>query len=89
MDSQIAYTRCNQCNNEIQINQRWTAGGINDRGGFVLQCSACNHIFEFHLGRDINDSGVKSGAKILARYDDGIEGDKIKVLKQFGLDQAN
>ena len=75
---------CEGCGISIEIEQNWTAGGVNDRGGFVLKCDACGHVFEYEFGRDVNDSCVVRGAKILARYDDDI-GEKAAILKAYGL----
>lgn len=76
---------CPGCNAPIVIEQNWTAGGINDYGGYVLQCSSCKHTLHFRLGRDINDSRVVSGATVLATYDEAVDGEKESVLKQFDL----
>ena len=77
--------KCSACNNSIEIDNRWTAGGINDYGGYILQCAKCDHIFALHVGRDINDSLVTTGAKIIDQYDDEL-GDKEEILKKHGLD---
>lgn len=62
---------CPGCGAEIEILQRWTAGGVNDYGGWVLQCRTCSHKFTHHLGRDISDSFVTKGASVIeVRYDD-------------------
>jgi uncharacterized Zn finger protein len=75
---------CEGCGISIEIEQNWTAGGVNDRAGVVLKCDACGHVFEYHVGRDVNDPCVVRGAKILARYDDDI-GEKAAILKAYGL----
>jgi hypothetical protein len=76
---------CPKCNASIVVEQNWTAGGVNDCGGYAVQCTACRHIFHFRLGRDVNDSRVFKGATILAIYDEAVDGDKDRVLAQFGL----
>ena len=70
METAEARTKCPGCDNDVVIERNWTPGGINDSGGYVLQCEKCNHIFAFHLGKDINDSRVLRGAKKLDTYDD-------------------
>ena len=70
----------------IEISKNWTAGGVNDYGGFVLECASCQHVFHFRLGRDISDSRVVRGAKALETYDDEIPGDKDDVLRRFHLE---
>ena len=77
-------SECPVCNNAIEIDNRWTPGGVNDYGGYVLQCIACNHVFALHVGRDVNDSRVTGGAKKIDQYDDEL-GNKEQVLKKHGL----
>ena len=72
------------CNSIVVIEQNWTAGGVNDYGGYVLKCSACQTVFHMYLGRDINDSRVIGGAKVLATYDMEV-GDRDEVLARYGL----
>jgi hypothetical protein len=72
------------CGNEILIDKVWEQGGINDKGGYTLRCNKCETVFEFELGKDINSSRVRSGAKLLATYDDEI-GNRAAVLKKFGI----
>jgi hypothetical protein len=84
MDSATISLNCPNCDNDIVIDNRWTPGGVNDYGGYILQCTACDHIFSTHIGRDINDSRVTSGAKVVDQYDDEI-GNKDEILKRHGL----
>lgn len=72
------------CGQQIIIDKIWTPGGVNDTGGYVLKCKGCDGVFAYHLGRDINDSRVASGAEQLDSYDDGV-GDKALVLARHGL----
>lgn len=83
-ESATLYCSCPKCGQRVVISQRWTAGGLNDYGGYVLQCDKCGEIFAQHLGRDIQDSEVVSGAKVLDTYDDEI-GDEAEVMKRHGL----
>jgi hypothetical protein len=78
-------TQCPYCENQIEIQQNWTPGGVNDYGGWVLQCAKCAKPLHVHVGRDIQMSRVTSGAVILADYDDEVEGSKERVLDRFGL----
>lgn len=79
--------KCPKCENTIIIDQAWTPGGLNDYGGFVLQCEACDHIFDCYLGRDIQMSHVESGAKALDTYDNDVEGDRTSTLAKYGLEE--
>jgi hypothetical protein len=86
MDSRTAEvtTNCAKCENSIEIEKNWTAGGMNDYGGYVLRCLECDHVFEFPLGRDIMDSRVVKGAEILDTYDRELD-NKADILKKHGL----
>lgn len=77
-------TNCPECTAPIEISQNWTAGGMNDYGGWVLKCNACSNAFPFHLGRDIYDSSVIKGATVLDTYNDEV-GDKEMVLARHGI----
>lgn len=69
---------------EVVIERNWTKGGVNDSGGYVLQCEKCSNKFAFHLGKDIYDSRVLRGATVVDTYDDGLE-NKDEVLARHGL----
>jgi hypothetical protein len=84
METAEARTKCPGCDNDVVIERNWTPGGVNDSGGYVLQCEKCDRIFAFHLGKDINDSRVLRGAKKLDTYDDEL-GNKDTVLGKYGL----
>ncbi len=73
-----------RCKQQIQIAKNWTPGGMNDYGGFVLRCNSCGTISSIHVGRDVNDSEITSGAAILDRYDDEV-GNKAVVLQRHGI----
>lgn len=77
-------SKCPACGNSIEIENRWTPGGVNDYGGYILQCIKCSHIFALHVCRDINDSRVVSGAKQIDQYDDELKTKK-KSSKSMGF----
>lgn len=74
-----------KCDNIITIQQNWTAGDMNDYGGFILECTTCHTIFDFYVGRDIDASRVLAGAKKLADYNKDVEGDRESARKRCGL----
>lgn len=80
-------THCPKCSQTIEISQRWTAGGVNDYGGWVLECTNCSEKFAFDLGRDFNDSRVISGAFIRDSWDREL-GEEAMVLERNGLKTA-
>lgn len=77
-------SKCPHCSNGVEISQIWTPGGMNDYGGYVLECLKCHKAFELYLGRDINDSRVNEGARVLDTYDKEL-GDRTDVLAKYGL----
>jgi len=40
-------------------------GGANDYGSFEVECLKCKHHFDIYVGRDIDASSIKSGAKLI------------------------
>jgi hypothetical protein len=78
------YGYCPSCQQQVVIDQLWTAGGVNDYGGYVLECGKCKTVFAHRLGRDIMDSRVVSGATVLATYDDEM-GNEADVMARHGL----
>lgn len=84
-ESATVTSSCPACENPVEIRQSWTPGGMNDYGGYVLECAKCQHKFHIYLGRDIMDSRVVKGAKALDTYDKNIPGEKEEVLARHGL----
>ena len=75
---------CPNCSNSIEAVQVWTPGGINDKGGWILACDQCGAKFDFYVGKDISDSRLVSGAKVVETYDVEVE-ERESVLKRHGL----
>jgi len=75
---------CPHCGNEIEVNQVWGRGGVND-GGYVLECEECRKPFDFPVGRDIGMSNVVKGARVLETYDEAVVGSKKAALKRHGI----
>lgn len=67
VDSSISSIDCPHCKNKIMIENRWYPGGVNDYGSFELKCLNCENIFTTYVGRDVDLSFVKSGAKIVKK----------------------
>ncbi|WP_104823103.1 hypothetical protein [Rhizobium sp. NXC24] len=77
---------CESCKCAIVVNCVWEPGGMNDYGGFIVQCRSCNTIQEIYVGRDVNSSSIRSGAILLGRYDRDLEGDRETTRQRHGLD---
>jgi hypothetical protein len=62
-------------------------GGLNDYGWWIIECSACGEIFDTYIGRDVNDSSLSSGGRLLARMDKEVHNEedvktRVKKLKE-------
>lgn len=82
-------TKCPHCENPIEIENVWEPGGMSDSGGLMLECGKCAMPFEVHVGRDINMSRPRKGARVLGRYDDDVEGSRARVLTRHGLSPSD
>lgn len=61
------FIKCPNCGNVIHICKVWFPGGCNAYGSFVLKCNQCGNEFEIDIGRDVDESFVKAGAKLIER----------------------
>lgn len=82
--SEEMVAQCPSCEQEIFIIQRWKTVGACAYGGYVLECDKCGARYTFHLGRDIKESRVLRGAKVLDSYDEDLN-NKAEVLGRYGL----
>ncbi len=77
--------KCPHCANDWRISQVWTVGGINDRGGWIVECASCSEKFDLHVGKDVMDSLLLEGGKVVASYDDEIDGDRQSTHDKYGV----
>ena len=75
---------CEKCGNEIVIDKIWTAGGLNDYGGFIVECGNCLDVAEVRIGRDVSASRVRSGGRKIDSYDDELN-NRENVLRRHQL----
>lgn len=73
------------CDGELQIQQNWDEGGVNDAGGMIIECRICAQPNDVYIGIDIYDSRLLSGGKILGAYDSEIDGDRARERENVGL----
>jgi|HubBroStandDraft_2_1064218.scaffolds.fasta_scaffold139497_2 hypothetical protein len=78
-----------RCKNVIAIEQNWTVGGPNDRGGFIVKCIECRSVFDVYVGEDVDASILVGGGWYLDSYDMDIEGDRNAVRKKYGIGPLN
>jgi hypothetical protein len=62
-----------ECKNEFHANIVQHKGGVNDYGWWIVQCDKCQTIFDTYIGRDVNDSSLAKGGKILERFDKEVQ----------------
>lgn len=72
------------CGANINISVGRVPGGVNDPGGWILQCERCKTKFPYPVKNPFDYSSVKSGAEILDKWDDEA-GDKEAVWGKWGL----
>lgn len=85
MPHEIILTKCPTCNNAIEIDQHWTPNEVNYSGGFILECTKCNHFFSLPIEGNINNSQVIKGAEVVNQYDNNKVGNKDEILEKYGL----
>jgi hypothetical protein len=85
-ESAYIETTCDNCDNKIEINQIWTPGGVNDRGGWVVECEKCSKKLHVRIGRDVNDSQMISGGKKIDSYDDELK-NKDQILSSHDISE--
>ncbi|MGN2375617.1 hypothetical protein ACTFAO_18290 [Sphingobacterium spiritivorum] len=74
------------CKGNIQLSIGKVPGGVNDSGGWILQCDNCGTKFPYEVKNPDDYSSVKSGATILDSWDNDVPESKIRVLKKHDLD---
>ncbi|TXC72119.1 hypothetical protein FSB78_15065 [Sphingomonas ginsenosidivorax] len=76
------------CEQSIHVSiGRWP-GGINDRGGFVIECANCGHQSYIPVSNPDDASSVTSGGRIVATWDNDIQS-LSDVLDAHGLTFAD
>nr|WP_321440568.1 hypothetical protein [uncultured Hyphomonas sp.] len=72
------------CDQAIHISIGRYTGGVNDRGGFVIQCDKCQHRSYIAVLNPDDASSVARGGRVVATWDEGIQ-DRGAFLKAQGL----
>jgi hypothetical protein len=76
--------KCPSCGANIKLKVGRFPGGINDSGGWVLRCNACDSFFPLNVKNPDDASTVLSGATIIDSWDDEIENREL-VLSKHGV----
>ncbi|GAA0524800.1 hypothetical protein [Chitinophaga japonensis] len=74
------------CKANIQLSVGKVPGGVNDSGGWILECERCKTKFPYSVKNPDDYSSVEKGAKILDTWDNDIPDSKKEVLKKHGLE---
>ena len=76
------------CDQAIHVSIGRYAGGVNDRGGFVIQCDKCQHKSYITVSNPNDASSVTSGGRVVATWDDEID-DRGAFLEAQGVTAAD
>lgn len=76
------------CKANIHISVGKDPGGVNDYGGWILECKNCQTKFPYDVKNPIDYSTIENGAVILDAWDNDIPDSKKELLKEYGLEAA-
>jgi hypothetical protein len=74
------------CKANIKLSIGKVPGGVNDSGGWILECEKCHNTFPYPVKNPDDYSSVDHGATILDSWDNEIPGDKQDVIKKHNLE---
>lgn len=74
------------CQTNIQLSIGKVPFGINDSGGWILECEECRTKFPYKVKNPDDYSSVQSGAKILGSWDNEVPDSKAEILKKYNLE---
>ena len=74
------------CKENIKLTVGKVTFGINDSGGWVLECNSCKTKFPYKVKNPTDYSHVDEGATILGYWDNEITDSKSNILKKHDLE---
>lgn len=74
------------CKTNIQLSIGKVPFGVNDNGGWILECNTCQTKFPYKVKNPTDYSSVDSGATVLGYWDNEVADSKIEVLKKHSLE---
>lgn len=77
------------CGQRINVSVGRFPGGVNDRGGFVVECASCRKKSHIAVANPDDASSVQSGGRVVDRWDDDIDGQRDRVLAAHGQTDAD
>jgi hypothetical protein len=75
--------KCPSCGANINLKVGRYPGGINDSGGWLLKCNACDSLFPVEVKNPDDASTVSSGASIIDSWDDELD-NRAHTLAKYG-----
>lgn len=77
------------CGQRIRVSIGRFAGGVNDRGGFVIECAACHRKSHLPVANPDDASSVESGGSVVATWDDEVANSREDALAANHLSEAD
>ncbi len=77
------------CGQRINVSVGRFPGGVNDRGGFVIECTNCHKKTHISVANPNDASSVHSGGRVVARWDDELDGERERALAAHGQTDAD
>lgn len=77
------------CDQRIRVSIGRFPGGLNDRGGLVIECAKCQNKSHLPVSNPNDASSVDSGGRVVATWDSEVEGEREEVLAKYGLSEAD
>ena len=82
--SETIVVKCPKCKARIKLTQGHYKGGVNDKGGIVIECNTCHTQFATHLKNPNDASGISEGGKKIATWTDRLPP---FIKEKYGVDE--
>lgn len=81
----------NKCSAPIRLSEGSFVGGVNDKGGIIIECDKCKTIFGSKLKNPTDASGILLGGKVIDRWTDDLPDDITRTysVSEKDLDEIN
>lgn len=77
------------CGQRIRVSIGRFPGGVNHRGGFVIECASCHRMSHIPVANPDDLSSVESGGRVVTTWDDDIENSREEALAASNLSEAD
>ncbi len=72
------------CNSKIRIGEERFVGGVNDKGGLVIQCSSCEILIPVRVKNPLDATNVISGGEVIDKWYEEIQNEN-DILKKHNI----